>query len=294
MDAAGSAARESEAADPGASASVAVLHGSAADDLPGRPRDRSVSAWRAESPPAVSCSPPRCGPVSRGADSCDIGPCGPVPPGAVPPGPVPAGAVPRGVVRCGSVSRCALPPPVFDSKPSSALNASWTADATASPAPDSCPPMPGPESRIRRAARQMGHHWHSGASPSTGGISFVTVSQTSVVALRPPPKVRRTCPLISLRTFFAPWRMSQRFRSPIRSGRGGGLCLGRSAPSRPISGCSVPDRSVAGRRAPCRSVPCRSVPCRSDGSEGPDCSVIGVTISRSFPVSSPPLLASHA
>jgi len=208
-----------------------------------------------------------------------MAPCGVVPPGAVPPG-----AVPRDAVRCGSVSRCALPPPVLDSKPSSALNASWTAEATASPAPDSCPPIPGPESRIRRAARQMGHHWHSGASPSTGGISLVTVSQTSVVALRPPPKVRRTCPPISLRTFLAPWRMSQRFRSPIKSGRDGELCLDRSAPDRPLPGCSVP----------CRSAPCRSVPCRSDGSEGPDCSVIGVTISRSFPVSSSPLLAGHA
>ena len=62
---------------------------------------------------------------------------------------------------------------------SSALIASWTADATASPAPEAARRGPGPESRIRRAARQIGHHWHSGDSPTSGGISLVAVSQTS-------------------------------------------------------------------------------------------------------------------
>jgi hypothetical protein len=223
--------------------------------------------------------PVPCGPV----------PCGPVPCGPVPCGPVPCGPVPWGLVACGdvpreSLSRGALPPPVLASKLSSALIASWTADATAPPAPESCPPMPGLVSRIRRAARQMGHHWHSGASPTSGGISCVAVSHTSAVLVRPPPIVRRTCPPISFRTFLAPWRMSQRCRSPTGSTRGGGLCRARSAAGRPGPGRSAPGRcgpgrSAPGRSAPGRSVPGCSVPGRSDGSEGPDCSVIGVTIS---------------
>jgi hypothetical protein len=32
---------------------------------------------------------------------------------------------------------------------------------------------------MRRAARQMGHHWHSADSPIPGGISVVAVSHTS-------------------------------------------------------------------------------------------------------------------
>jgi hypothetical protein len=45
------------------------------------------------------------------------------------------------------------------------------------PALDRCEPSPGPESRILRAARQSGHHSHSGDSPPSG--SFVALSHTS-------------------------------------------------------------------------------------------------------------------
>ena len=48
-----------------------------------------------------------------------------------------------------------------------------------------------PDSRYLRAARQIGHHWHSGGS--SPGASVVAVSQTSAcLLLLPPPTVDLT------------------------------------------------------------------------------------------------------
>ncbi len=52
-----------------------------------------------------------------------------------------------------------------------------------------------------------------GRLPTSGGISFVTVSQTSARSARPPPSVRRTWPVISLRIDLALERRSQRWKS---------------------------------------------------------------------------------
>src|SRR5580704_3193849 len=78
---------------------------------------------------------------------------------------------------------------------------------------------------MRRAARQIGHHWHSGDSPTSGGISLVTVSQMSARSARPPPNVRRTWPVISLRIDLALERRSQRWKSLSISAPGAG-CRG--------------------------------------------------------------------
>jgi hypothetical protein len=106
---------------------------------------------------------------------------------------------------------------------STALSASCTAADTKSPALDSWSPRVGLASRIRRAARQIGHHWHSADSPTSGGISVVAVSHTSPASVRP-PKVRRTWPVISLRMLLALDRSSHRWKSVSTSDAvGGGL-----------------------------------------------------------------------
>ena len=56
--------------------------------------------------------------------------------------------------------------------------------------PASCPPRPGPDSLIRRAARHTGHQAHSGASDDSGGGSVVAVSQTRPVRGLGPPAGR--------------------------------------------------------------------------------------------------------
>jgi len=68
---------------------------------------------------------------------------------------------------------------------------------------------------MRLAARQIGHHWHSGDSPTSGGISLVAVSQTSaaLACCRPPPRVRRTWLLTSRLILRALARSSLRCRS---------------------------------------------------------------------------------
>jgi len=73
-------------------------------------------------------------------------------------------------------------------------------------------PVP-PDSRYLRAARQTGHHWHSGGSV---GSSVVAVSQTSA-CLAPPPIVDRTRPATSLPMLLAPAFISHRWKSPIGS-----------------------------------------------------------------------------
>jgi hypothetical protein len=64
---------------------------------------------------------------------------------------------------------------------SNRLNASLVSPARASAAPATCSLNPAedpPESLALRAARQIGHHWHSGGS-SVGSV-VVASSQTSV------------------------------------------------------------------------------------------------------------------
>ena len=73
---------------------------------------------------------------------------------------------------------------------SNRLNASLVSPARVSPTPANCPPgaVP-PESRYLRAARQIGHHWHSGGSSVS--VSVVAVSQTSSACLAPPSAAER-------------------------------------------------------------------------------------------------------
>jgi hypothetical protein len=88
-------------------------------------------------------------------------------------------------------------------------NASCASPASVSPAAASDGPSPAlpPESRYLRAARQIGHHWHSGGS-SPGG-SVVAVSHTSADGL-PPPIVDRTLSATSRPTLRAPAFISHR------------------------------------------------------------------------------------
>ncbi|MCL2581793.1 MAG: hypothetical protein FWE35_04985 [Streptosporangiales bacterium] len=53
-------------------------------------------------------------------------------------------------------------------------------------------PLVLPVSRYWRAARQIGHHWHSGGSSAAPGGSVVAVSHTSAECCCPPPTVERT------------------------------------------------------------------------------------------------------
>ncbi len=96
------------------------------------------------------------------------------------------------------------------------LNASLVSPASVSPTPASCelsPALVPPESRYLRAARQIGHHWHSGGS-SPGG-SVVAVSQT--LAGLPPPSVDLTLSATSRPRLRAPAFISHRCKSPIGS-----------------------------------------------------------------------------
>jgi hypothetical protein len=109
------------------------------------------------------------------------------------------------------------------------LNASLVRPAKASAAPANWPLSPAEgalPSLARRAARQIGHHWHSGGSSI--GPSVVAVSQTS--AFLPalavaPPMVDFTRSVTSLVTLRAPALISQRWRSPIGSLPGSSLIL---------------------------------------------------------------------
>ena len=107
-------------------------------------------------------------------------------------------------------------------------NASLVNPARVSPMPPSgeTPAAEGaPDSRYLRAARQIGHHWHSGGS--SPGSSAVAVSQTSAcLALLPPPLIvdltLSATPAPMLR---APARISHRWKSPIGSLPGSVLIL---------------------------------------------------------------------
>src|SRR5947209_13276863 len=96
---------------------------------------------------------------------------------------------------------------------SNRLNASLVSPARVSPTPARGLLGP-PVSRYLRAARQTGHHWHSGGSSVS--TSVVAVSQTSeCLALPPPPpSVDRTRPATSRPMLLAPAFISQRWKSP--------------------------------------------------------------------------------
>jgi hypothetical protein len=110
---------------------------------------------------------------------------------------------------------------------SNRLNASLVSPARASAAPATCSLNPAedpPESLALRAARQIGHHWHSGGS-SVGSV-VVASSQTSVCALAlPPPMVDFTRSVTSLVMLRAPAFISQRWKSPNGSLPGCSLIL---------------------------------------------------------------------
>ena len=109
------------------------------------------------------------------------------------------------------------------------LNASLVSPARASAAPANCPLSPADDpapSLALRAARQIGHHWHSGGS--SVGSSVVAVSQTSAFFFALPvalPMVVFTRSDTSLVTLRAPALISQRWRSPIGSLPGSSLIL---------------------------------------------------------------------
>jgi hypothetical protein len=110
---------------------------------------------------------------------------------------------------------------------SNRLNASLVSPARASAAPATCSLKPAedpPESLALRAARQIGHHWHSGGS-SVGSV-VVASSQTSVWAFAlPPPIVDFTRSVTSLVMLRAPAFISQRWKSPNGSLPGCSLIL---------------------------------------------------------------------
>src|SRR5689334_6449301 len=66
-----------------------------------------------------------------------------------------------------------------------------------------------------RAAWQIGHHWHSGAS--VGGGSLVAVSHTSPLALRSAPRVRFTWSATWFAMLRAPAFIIQRWKSAMGS-----------------------------------------------------------------------------
>ena len=110
---------------------------------------------------------------------------------------------------------------------SNRLKASLVSPARASAAPATCSLNPAedpPESLALRAARQIGHHWHSGGS-SVGSV-VVASSQTSVYVLGlPPPIVDFTRSVTSLVMLRAPAFISQRWKSPNGSLPGCSLIL---------------------------------------------------------------------
>ncbi|HEY1914728.1 MAG TPA: hypothetical protein VGH27_04045 [Streptosporangiaceae bacterium] len=126
-----------------------------------------------------------------------------------------AGAALRGAVLAGAVLPGLVPGWRVDREESTAESASWATDSRASPAPAICDVRPGPDSRIRRAARQIGHQAHSGGSPVCDG-SVVATSQASTLLLFP-PVTERNWPLISRPSVLALLRTSQRWISPTGS-----------------------------------------------------------------------------
>src|SRR5690348_1640799 len=82
-----------------------------------------------------------------------------------------------------------------------------------------------------RAAWQIGHHWHSGAS--VGGGSLVAVSHTSPLALRSAPRVRFTWSATWFAMLRAPAFIIQRWKSATGS-------LPRDEPRPPLAWPRLP------------------------------------------------------
>ena len=91
--------------------------------------------------------------------------------------------------------------------------ASRASTPTASPAAAICELTPGPDSRSTRAARQMGHHAHSGASSAGGTVALAHTS----AGPPPTPSMERIWSLTSRLTLRAPERTIHRWKSPIGS-----------------------------------------------------------------------------
>jgi hypothetical protein len=116
-----------------------------------------------------------------------------------------------GACPCPAPARAARPVAArADSKTDIASRASTP---TASPAADICELTPGPDSLSTRAARQMGHHAHSGASSAGGTVALAHTS----AGPPPTPSAERIWSLTSRLTLRAPERTSHRWKSPIGS-----------------------------------------------------------------------------
>ncbi|MGH3211661.1 MAG: hypothetical protein ACRDNO_28275 [Trebonia sp.] len=101
------------------------------------------------------------------------------------------------------------------------LNASLVSPARVSPTPANWPPgaVP-PESRYLRAARQIGHHWHSGGSSVSSSVVAVSQTSSACLAFRAPPappSVDFTRPATSRPMLLAPAFISHRWKSPMGS-----------------------------------------------------------------------------
>ncbi|HEX4399300.1 MAG TPA: hypothetical protein VH136_16800 [Trebonia sp.] len=96
--------------------------------------------------------------------------------------------------------------------------------ASTSVTPASWVPMSGapvlPESRYLRAARQIGHHWHSGGSSPGGSVVAVSHTLACLFALAPPPSEALTLLATSRLRLRAPAFISHRWKSPIGSRAG--------------------------------------------------------------------------
>ena len=79
-----------------------------------------------------------------------------------------------------------------------------------------------PPSRYLRAARQIGHHWHSGGSSPGGSVVAVSHTLACLFALAPPPSVVLTLVATSRLRLRAPAFISHRWKSP-RGSRAGWL-----------------------------------------------------------------------
>jgi hypothetical protein len=101
---------------------------------------------------------------------------------------------------------------------SNRLNASLVSPARVSPTPanwlaDDVPP----DSRYLRAARQIGHHWHSGGSSVSSSVVAVSQTSSDFFALFLPPTVDFTRPATCWPMLLAPAFISHRWKSPMGS-----------------------------------------------------------------------------
>jgi len=74
-----------------------------------------------------------------------------------------------------------------------------------------------PESRYLRAARQIGHHWHSGGSSVSSSVVAVSQMSSDFFGLVLAPTVDFTRPATSRPMLLAPAFISHRWKSPMGS-----------------------------------------------------------------------------